>query len=66
MFANWIYYRHTKRKVAKVSTEFSSDTQQANELMRIGGTSLAAPIVVSLVVPLLFGLLVAMAVGAFV
>ena len=63
MFANWVYYRHTKRKVARVSAEFSSDTQRAAQLMQTGGTSLAAPIVVSLVVPLLTGLLVLLALG---
>lgn len=65
MFANWLYYRHTKSKVARVSAEFSSDTQRANELMRRGGTSLAAPIVVSLVVPLLTAVLIAMFMSGF-
>ena len=64
MFANWIYYRHTKSKVARISSEFSSDTQRSNELMRIGGASVAAPIVVSILVPLLAAVLIALIVGA--
>ena len=45
-FANRLYFRHVRRKVEKVSLDFSSDNQRRSELARIGGTNLVAALLI--------------------
>ena len=65
MFANYIYLRHVRGKVDRVSARYSSDEQRAAELARIGGTSKVVVIVIPIVLIALVGILAAISIPAY-
>jgi len=66
MYANWLYYRHVKKKIDRV-TAAVPEGQQAIEVARAGGTSNAAGIAVAVVFfgIIIVGVLAAIAIPAY-
>ncbi len=65
IFANRIYYRHAKKKLAKVALKFPNADQQRLELARTGGTSNAALVVLPLILIFVIGILAAISIPAY-
>lgn len=66
MYANALYYRHCKKKIAKAKTSSDDAQRQLTELSVKGGTSNAALIVILILVFVAFiGILAAIAIPAY-
>lgn len=65
MFANRLYFRHAKKKMAKIALRFPDREQQSLELARAGGTSNVVIVVLPIVVIALIGILAAIAIPAY-
>lgn len=65
MFANRLYFRHAKKKMAKIALRFPDREQQSLELARAGGTSSVIIIVLPILAIFILGILAAIAIPAY-
>ena len=65
MFANRLYYQHTRKKIEKVASATSSPEQQSIEVARRGGTSAIALVIVPFILVFVLGIVAAISIPAY-